>query len=870
LMTDKELGRYRILEKLGEGGMGQVYLAHDGRLQRDVALKVLPAGALADETARKRFRKEALALSKLNHPNIDILYDFDTQEGIDFLVMEYVDGKTLKQMISGGALSEKEITRLAIQIAEGCVAAHAAGIVHCDLKPANVMVTSSGQLKILDFGLAMLPQTAHHADSTGSSSASQTGGGTLPYMAPEQLTGGRVDSRTDIYGLGNMLYEMATGRLPFQESVSAALVTDILTRMPPSPARLRPEISSRLEDIILKCLEKDPDNRYQSAKELQVDLRRSSSGPPHTLLLPDRAPDRSHKLRSTVAIAAVCALVIIIAFLWHRSAGQAPLPEYGLLQVTRTAAVEKQPAVSPDGRQIAYTSDASGNPDIYLVDTRGGNPIQLTNDPAADSDPAWFPDGSAIAFTSAREDGNAIWKLDPHSRGVTLLVPNAEQPAISPDGKVIAFCRASPSGYLRIWVTALNAPSSAKILTGDADGMRDHFDPAWSPDGTRICYASIEGLWIVPVSEGRPSILINDGLAAEPRWSSNGRFIYYSSYRGGGVARAVWRISAKGGIPERVTTGTGQENHPDITRDGRLLCYASAQMSFETSLLDRAKGKTTVLSALESDCMASVAPDNSRIVFPSNRGGPSTTLWIMALDRKMLPSVPYELTGQPGVASHPVFSPDGRWIAYYQIMGGIRKLMTVAAHGGQPNQITHGLSQDTDPAWSPDGSLIAFVSEDRGNAQLAVAQVKDGNMVGSPRWMTTGNVLPFCPSWSPNGETIAFLGSKNKQSDVWIVPSDGREPARQITHGADGRWMKWDRSAGVILMSAGNGRRRVSLYQVTPAMGVPQPFQPDVEFGGIDAWGVFDVSADGSILIFSRTISQTGHIWTLEALKGAF
>jgi Tol biopolymer transport system component/predicted Ser/Thr protein kinase len=869
LMINMELGRYRIVEKLGEGGMGQVYLAHDARLQRDVALKVLPSGALADETARKRFRKEALALSKLNHPSIEILYDFDTQDGVDFLAMEYVNGVTLKQMLSEKTLSEREITRLAVQIAEGCAAAHQAGIVHCDLKPANLMVTTDGRLKILDFGLAMLAQPIRSSASTDSSSAQKVGG-TLPYMAPEQLTGAPVDFRTDVYGLGIVLYEMTTGRLPFHEGVSAGLVSDILTRLPPAPGRFRPEISARLEEIILKCLEKDSENRYQSAKEVLVDLRRLSASNAPLLIPADNGRRRFGKLRYAFAAAMVLMAVVLTIFLWHLIRNPSSVPEYLLYQVTRGTVFESQPAVSPDGKQIAYTSNASGIPDIYLVDNRGNNPIQLTNDPAADLDPAWFPDGSAIAFTSNREGSNSIWKVDPSSGGVTHLISNAEQPAISPDGKSILFCRESPSGYLRIWVTAIGTPSNARILTGDADGMRSHFNPAWSPDGTQICYASAEGIWTAPISGGRPRILIYDGLAAEPSWSPGGGFIYYSSYRGG--ARAVWRIS-KGGIPERVTTGTGQESHPDINRDGRLLCYASKEMRLQTSILDRATGKTTVLSALESDnmaSMASIAPDKSMIVFPSVRGGSNLALWILPLDKKAVPGIPYKLTEQAGAASHPVFSPDGRWIAYYQIANGTRKLMIVDAHSVQPNQITKGPSQDTDPAWSPEGSQIVFVMEDKGNAHLAVARVKDGNIDGAPQWVATENVLPSCPAWSSDGLTIAFLGLKNKQSDLWLVPTDGSALARQITHGADGKWMKWDQSSGEILMSARFGLDRVSLYQVASATGLPHLFQPKVDFGSANAWGVFDISLDGSVILFSRTVSETGHIWTLEAVKGFF
>ncbi len=280
-MIGVKLGHIQILEKIGEGGMGAVYRGYDEHLRRDVAVKVLAPDALCDESARKRFRKEAHALSRLNHPNIEIVYDFDAHKGIDYLVMEYIQGSTLKGMLLSGPLPEKEILRLGMQIGEGLAAAHERGIVHCDLKPGNVMVTADGRLKILDFGLAKQARPMSTEEETESMEPSS--GGTLPYMAPEQLLGHKLDARTDIYAFGNLLYEMATAKPPFKEQLSTALVNEIVNKLPEAPSRLRPGLSAKLEEVVLKCLEKDPENRYQSAREIVVDLRRlSTSMPPLT------------------------------------------------------------------------------------------------------------------------------------------------------------------------------------------------------------------------------------------------------------------------------------------------------------------------------------------------------------------------------------------------------------------------------------------------------------------------------------------------------------------------------------------------------------------------------------------------------------
>jgi len=277
LLVGLELGHYHVLEKIGAGGMGEVYRARDEHLARDVAIKVLPPGTLIGESVRKHFHAEALILSQLNHPSVATIHDFDTQQGMDFLVMEYIPGITLSEKLVSGALPEKDVLRLGVQLAEGLAAAHDHGIVHRDLKPGNLRVTSDGRLKILDFGLAKLRLPVTATATTETLGEMQTMAGTLPYMAPEQLLGEKVDARTDIHAVGSVLYEMATGQRPFAEVERCQLISAILRRPPLSPTTLNPILSPELERIIQKCLEKEPENRYQSAKELAIDLHRLAS-----------------------------------------------------------------------------------------------------------------------------------------------------------------------------------------------------------------------------------------------------------------------------------------------------------------------------------------------------------------------------------------------------------------------------------------------------------------------------------------------------------------------------------------------------------------------------------------------------------------
>jgi serine/threonine protein kinase/Flp pilus assembly protein TadD len=322
-MIGQLLGHYRIVEKIGAGGMGEVYRAHDEQLERDVALKVLPVGMLADEAARKRFRKEALALGKLNHPNIETIYEFATQDGVDFLAMELIAGLTLGQKMNGGLLSNEETLKLGTQIAEGLNAAHERGVVHCDLKPGNVMVTPNGHAKVLDFGLARFFHTQKDSLNTESLTEIQAAG-TLPYMSPEQVRGERVDSRTDIYSAGAVLYEMSTGQRPFPETQAPRLIDAILHQLPVPPSSLNRRVKPAFENVILKALDKDPERRYQSATELSVDLNRLADSTRLTTLPLHRTRRR---VWPSVAISISIAIVLVLVFLAWRKSRTAPHSE---------------------------------------------------------------------------------------------------------------------------------------------------------------------------------------------------------------------------------------------------------------------------------------------------------------------------------------------------------------------------------------------------------------------------------------------------------------------------------------------------------------------------------------------------------------
>lgn len=858
--------RYQVGEKIGEGGMGIVYRGQDTHLVREVAIKVLTHGVLNDESARRRFRKEAHALSKLSHQNIGAIYDFASQDNVDLLVMEYIPGRTLREVIAAGALSEKEILRLGTQMAEGLAAAHAHGIVHCDLKPGNIMVTPDGRVKILDFGLARLVPSQSQDVSTISSIQPRFAG-TLPYMSPEQLTGGTIDSRSDIYAVGNVLYEMATGRLPFQGTLSTALVNEIVHNPPPPPGRFRTDLSSRMEELILKCLEKDPEYRYQSAKELLVDLRRSSSQDIPVLLSAKRRGSR-WPVWSIVALSITAGLAVFALLrFWPSSLVHQSLPRFDSSQVTSTASWEGQPAVSPNGEWIAYSAYYAGDQHIFLTDIRGSAPFQLTNGRADDEDPTWYPDGSAIAFVSDRGGRTAIWKVGLLGSGATLLLENAIQPAISPDQKRIAFARASATGTYGLGVASLSNPSDVKMLIDGGNGTVEASNPAWSPDSNAICYVDHRELWSLAASGGSARRLTSDGEdKSEPVWSPDGSHIYFSSFQGG--SQALWRIPAGGGKPERLTQGTGPEGHPSISKDGRLLVHAADNIQRQLVLRNRDSGAEKVLPGFEY-YMPAIAPDAGKIVFLQTRSSSDRNLWVQNLAHGNPTGSPYRLTELDGVASHPAFSSDGQWIAYYRILLNKRDIWLIPESGGPATPFTDDSMSNTTPAWSHDGTMIAFASQRSGSSQIWVAPVKNGKPAGTARQLTRGEFTAFAPAWSPDGAKVAFQGIKKEQSEVWVVSSDGNTPAAQLTKGANIKRLRWDWHTGDLLVSGSWEDGKVILRRVSPKTGDSTPFHPTVEFGDKRSFGFFDITPDGKWLVFSRE-NASGHIWLLKATSGFF
>ena len=604
LAPGTHLGPYEIVSLLGTGGMGEVYRARDPRLGRDVAIKVLPS-AFADDAERlRRFEREARAAAALNHPNIVTVYSVEKSDGVLFLTMEVVEGRSLALAIPKGGFAIDELLTIAIPLADAVAAAHEKGITHRDLKPANIMIGAAGhtgRVKVLDFGLAKLidPGLATAGASTmpaGPSTAEGRIVGTVAYMSPEQAAGTAIDARSDLFSLGVILYEMATGQKPFTGDTSVSVLSSILKDTPVSVTDLKPALPRELGRIVRRCLVKDPTRRYQTAADLRnelEDLKQDlesgprAAGPVSSPLRPSRRPMRA------VLIGAATALVIgLVAGYagWQLNRGATRQPaaaERVFTQITRGPGLEQFPSLSPDGRWIVYDGDQAGNADIYLQAVGGQTAINLTADsPDDDTQPAFSPDGERIAFRSERQ-GGGIFVMGRTGESVRRITDNGYTPAWSPDGLRLVFATDDPNVFNRapsqLWIVTLASGETSRVEEDDA------VQPSWSPNGFRIAYwaalgkGRIEGqrdIYTIPAEGGTPVAVTADAaIDWNPVWSADGRHLYFSSNRGGSMN--VWRVAIDersgqvSGPAEALTAPSAFAGHLSVSRDGRQLASAS-------------------------------------------------------------------------------------------------------------------------------------------------------------------------------------------------------------------------------------------------------------------------------------------------------
>ena len=731
-MIGTTLGHYRILRLLGAGGMGEVYAAEDLTLGRTVAVKILPAAVASSADDLDRFEREAKAVAALNHSGIVTLHSFERAGDVRFITMELVEGDPLSVKIPSGGMPFETLLRLGVEIADAVSAAHDRGIVHRDLKPANVLVTAANHAKILDFGLAKLREPE---GLVGDQQTRQLTGegrivGTVSYMSPEQAEGRAVDHRTDIFSLGVLLYEMATGQRPFQGDTSMAVLSAVLKDQPRAATEFNPALPSAFARILKTCLRKDPDRRYQSAKDLRNELQtlreELDSG---ELQRPAFAAAAAKPSRPWMLIAAslVGVGMLALAFtLWPRSAPTAPALTLQHLQLTSASGQELEPTLSPDSKWILYVSNAAGNDDIYLQSVGGQTPFNLTNDsPVGDRAPAFSADGERIAFRSDR-DGGGLFVMSRTGDAQRRVTSEGFDPAWSPDGKHLVY--ATQTAPLATSRSSLSQLRRVEVETGKVTPVteEDAVNPTWAPNGRFIAYwglghtvggaqtNSIRDIWVISEAGGPAWRATNDeAVDWSPMWNADGSFLYYVSDRGGSMN--LWRIAMDpetgrpSGEPEPATTPANYVGRARMSANGQFMVYEarSGTSNIYRSTFDAVRGvlgpSEPITSGSRAFSWVAPSPDGKFLVLGTGFLQ-QEDLFISAADGSGI----RQLTTDAFYDRFPQWSPDSKLVAFYSNRSGKYELWTTTP-GGQLNQLTQadGISM-LYPRWSRDGTRMAF------------------------------------------------------------------------------------------------------------------------------------------------------------------
>lgn len=708
-MIGQNLLHYRITEKIGEGGMGVVYKAIDTHLDRPVAIKVLPADKMTDPERKRRFVLEAKAASALHHPNIVVIHDIAFDRGCDFMVMEFIDGQSLDRLIGRRGLKLEQALGYAVQITDGLARAHAAGIIHRDLKPTNVMVAAGGLVKILDFGLAKLAEPGPQAEEAATMTLAQAEKprteegfvvGTAAYMSPEQAEGGTIDARSDIFSFGVLFYEMLTGQKPFQRESRMKTLAAVLSEEPKPATAVNESIPPDAERILVRCLRKDPQRRWQTASDLKVALQDLKEDSESGKLRAGERPARRRVRRwipiLAVAIVLFAAGALIVRLFVIKPARSAA---YESTRLTFDSGQTVAPALSPDGKFVAYASDREGDGalNLWVQQVAGGKPLRLTSHPATDWLPDFSPDGSKIVFRS-EWDGGGIDIIDVLGGEPRRLTKRGLHPRFSPDGSQIAFIDVPASLETRLCdVYLLPAmggtprpfhPEFSILSTGTGSA------PVWSPDGKTLLFRAVRDddpksgdWWVFPLDGSAPlktgaqkSLGLPDYVQYPCGWQ--GSEIYYivgSTVEGINIFKASidpkTRLIAGPGVP--VTSGPGMKIFISLSRDGRL-AYANMTAIMDAWSVSARPDEGIVgrdLRKITSDLMPKFNPslsrDGTKIAFSAFGGLKNTRIDMRWMDLTSGKAVILPTLGQILSSSqYPRLSPDGTRLVYRDFISG--------------------------------------------------------------------------------------------------------------------------------------------------------------------------------------------------------
>jgi eukaryotic-like serine/threonine-protein kinase len=838
-MIGRTLEHYRIESKLGEGGMGVVYKAHDPRLNRAVAIKVLPPERVADPAVKLRFVHEARAASALNHPGIVTIHDIRSDAGTDFIVMEFIEGTTLDQQIPPSGMRPVDVRRHAVQIADALAKAHAAGILHRDLKPSNVMVTPDDRIKILDFGLAKLLEPAH-ATPDDTTFAALTGEravlGTPAFMSPEQAEGRKLDARSDVFSFGAMLYEMATGRKPFAGETALSLLARILGEEPKPPSEIVGSIPPALEAVILRCLRKDPDRRYQTMADLKValeDLDMESASkrqvPPSTRLPLQR------RRRWMALLPFAMAAGYLGWYIWRTAEPMEPMRADAL---TTLPGAELYPSFAPDGDRVVFTwtGPKQDNADVYVQQIGAGAPLRLTVDPKSDYNPVWSPDGRWIAFLR----GDPAKPLARSDREVRLIAPlggperkladirvqeitvNPVYLTWCPDSTCVIVTNSTGEGTPdALFAIALESGETRQLTSPELPALADT-DPTVAPDGRSLLFLrrttwGTGDLHVLPLRNdmtagGRIRHVVVPGLRPEnASWLPNGREIVVSTAAFSGGA-GLWRVPASGDVPAA--------RLPFVGEDGVMPAFARPQSGRAVRLVYVRSFTDENIWRIDTTAAGAAASAPGAVAIASTKAD-----------------------------IHPQLSPDGRRVAFTSTRSGAWEIWTSDLDGANAVQLSSLRASATGvPHWSPDGRQIVFASDAEGQFDIFIVP----SAGGKPRNITSHPAMEHVPNFSRDGKWIYFSSTRSGQYQVWKVAVSGGEPV-QVTK--EGGWLAEESADGASLY-----------FTATPAIGASVPVWQMPASGGATV-KVLDGVLNGTFSVVERGIYYVDQSSPKAALK---
>jgi Tol biopolymer transport system component len=760
-MIGNTLAHYTIVAGLGKGGMGEVYVAEDAKLHRRVALKVLPEAMAADPERRARFEREALAVAALNHPNIVTIHSVEEADGVHFITMELVEGQTLTKMLPRSGFSLSELLQIAIPLADAVSSAHRSGITHRDLKPDNIMVDGEGRLKVLDFGLAKLhdpADTVEEATQAPTAAVETEEGkilGTVAYMSPEQAEGKPIDSRTDIFSMGTILYEMATGERPFRGDTKMSTIGSILKDEPASVTESNRTLPRHLGRIIRRCLAKDPDRRYQTALDLRNELEELKAEIDSGELAPEgegatpRLWRGSRKL-ALLAVVVIATIVGAITVRWSPPAtrpgdSSAKLIPAETKRITFAAGPEFSGDMSPGSEFLVYAHTKYGTMDLYVQPRTGGPGVRLTQGVGDEDHPRWSRDGTQIAYLAGEGTSCEVFTISPLG-GPASKLADTRLPYIhsfwdamealgdrpwSLNDKSLLFSQRLDTGGVAIFQVDLET-GDEKQITFPPTGARD-LGSSWSFDGEWIVFSRSHGgasdLWLLSVSGGEARPLLQDGFVNRyPTFLPSDKHIIFGSNRSG--MENLWGIHVATGELSQLTFGGGKDWYPNVSTDGTI---AYTRWSHQTDLyaLEVSTDGTEHLTSWVGDNFAGrYSPGGDRVAYQSTRTG-NAEVWILDLNTRD----ELNISNHPATDVLPAWSPTGDEIAFLSNRDGPMNIWVSKADGSgrldrlstqEVNVPSAVWAVSLSIRWTPDGKSIGYVMPDESGPTLWTIDRHDG------------------------------------------------------------------------------------------------------------------------------------------------